>query len=89
MLAAAGVPGNVIVFKQARCFVDVLPREVTAASEGHEFKSILLLGRTRRPNEQPDRLLDNPTHRRSRRRRSIFELFEQLIVQRDCGAHDA
>lgn len=89
MLGPARVPGDIIVFNQTRYFVDVLSREVTAAPEGHELKSILLLGCTWRPDKQSDRLFDKAAHRGSGRCRSIFELLEQLVVQRDGSAHDA
>jgi hypothetical protein len=88
-LAVVGVVRDVVVFNQARRLIDVLPGETTATSEGHELESILLLWRTRRPDEEADRLLDKTAHRRSRRGRPLFESLKQLLVERDCGAHDA
>jgi len=63
-----------------RRFVDVLSREPTASSERDELKSSLLFLRTRRSNEQADRLLDKATDSRSGRRSPILELLEELVV---------
>ena len=71
---------DIVVFEQGRCLVDIVTQETTASVERDQFEAIRPFRRRRRPQEHPDRLLDEAADRAARLGGTLLQLREEPVV---------